>query len=195
MGRTAAFDLDKVIEKATLLFWKKGYSNTSLRELLKVMGIGEGSFYNSVKSKKNLYLLCLAKYNETVGQRRLRALQSGASAGEGIRSFFRTVLDDLDDPKTPRVCLVAGSMSPDVLDERGLKAPVLEELTGFVRAFEERLNGGISAGELPVDFDAHAVAQLLVTYLQGLFRLIRVLQTRSEAERQLEVMLKGLGLR
>ena len=55
MARPIGFDLDKAIDKATLLFWKKGYSNTSLRDLLKVMGIGEGSFYNSVKSKKNLY--------------------------------------------------------------------------------------------------------------------------------------------
>jgi TetR/AcrR family transcriptional repressor of nem operon len=194
MARTRGFDLDKAIDKATLLFWKKGYANTSLRDLLQAMGIGEGSFYNTVKSKKNLYLLCLARYNDTVGRRRLQALQSGATAGEGIRHFFKTVLDDLDDPKTPRVCLVASSMSVNVLEDRSLKAPVLKEMQGFVRAFEARLQGGVDTGELPAGFDAHAVAQLLLTYLQGLFSVIRVLQTRAETERQLEAMLAGLGL-
>lgn len=194
MARTLGFDLDKAIDKATLLFWKKGYANTSLRELLQVMGIGEGSFYNTVKSKKNLYLLCLARYNDTVGRRRLAALQSGDTAGEGVRRFFKAVLDDLDDPKTPRVCLVAASMSGDVLEERSLKSPVLKEMQGFVQAFEQRLQGGVAKGELPADFDAHAVAQLLLTYLQGLFRLIRVVQTRADTERQLSFMLQGLGL-
>lgn len=194
MARTLGFDLDKAIDKATLLFWKKGYANTSLRDLLQAMGIGEGSFYNTVKSKKNLYLLCLARYNDTVGRRRLAALQSGASAAQGVRLFFKTVLDELDDPKTPRVCLIAGSMSADVLEERSLKSPVLKEIQGFVQAFEDRLQAGIDAGELPTHFDAHAVAQLLVTYLQGLFRLIRVLQSRTDTERQLEALLTGLGL-
>ena len=54
MGRGIEFDYDKAIARATRLFWKTGYSNTSLRDLLKVMNIGEGSFYNTVKSKKNL---------------------------------------------------------------------------------------------------------------------------------------------
>lgn len=194
MSRTLGFDLDKAIDKATLLFWKKGYSNTSLRELLKVMGIGEGSFYNTVKSKKNLYLLCLARYNETVGRRRLLALQSGATAGEGVRAFFKTVLDDLDDPKVPRVCLVASSLSADVLEERTLKPMVLDEITAFLTVFEDKLAAGVARGELPRDFDVPAVARLLVAYLQGLFRVIRVVQTRRETERQLDAMLGALGL-
>jgi hypothetical protein len=33
-----------------------------------------------------------------------------------------------------------------------------------------------------------------VTYLQGLFRVVRVLQTRAEVERQIETLLTGLGL-
>ena len=60
------FDYEKAIDKATQIFWKKGYSGTSLRDLLKGMGIGEGSFYNTLKSKKKLYLECLKHYNDTV---------------------------------------------------------------------------------------------------------------------------------
>ena len=73
MGRAIEFDYDKAIHKATLAFWKSGYSNTSLRDLLKAMRIGEGSFYNSVKSKKHLYMECLKHYLETVGRTRVAA--------------------------------------------------------------------------------------------------------------------------
>src|SRR5207244_5803319 len=58
MARTLEFDYDKAIDKATRVFWKNGYSGTSLRDLLKAMGIGEGSFYNTLKSKNQLYLVC-----------------------------------------------------------------------------------------------------------------------------------------
>src|SRR5215469_13503815 len=170
MARALEFDYDRAIAKATRIFWKKGYSGTSLRDLLKATGIGEGSFYNTLKSKKQLYLACLKHYNDTVVRRRAEALFSPASAKEGVRGLFKTVLDDLDDPRTPRVCLVAGSVSSDVLAERDLQKFVQANMSHFVAAFSDRLKSGQNTGELPPQFEAEVVAQILATYLQGLYR-------------------------
>lgn len=194
MPATIVFDYARAVDQATQLFWKKGYSNASLRDLLRVMGIGEGSFYNTFGSKRRLYLQCLKHYHETVTRRRLRALQSTPSAKAGVRAFFENVLDELDDPKIPSVCLLAGSLSGDVLGERELGRTVLSDMKDFTAAFQERLESAKRAGELPKDFDAAVAAQLLVTFLLGLFRVIRVLQDRSEVERQLEVLLSAIGL-
>jgi TetR/AcrR family transcriptional repressor of nem operon len=194
MARSIEFDYDRAIDRATRLFWKKGYSNTSLRDLLKVMGIGEGSFYNTVKSKKHLYLECLKHYNDTVSRRRLAALLSKPSIKQGIRAFFKTVLDELDDPKTPPVCLLSGSLSSDVLAERDLQRSVVRDMKAFSGQFVERLESARQSGELPRDFNAEVAAQVLVTYLQGLFRVVRVLQSRAEIERQIDALLNGLGL-
>ena len=158
------------------------------------MQIGEGSFYNSVKSKKDLYLVCLKHYNDTVSRKRLAALLEPASIKEGIRAFFRMVLDELDDPATPRVCLLAGSLSSDVLAERELKRCVVREMTAFAECFTGRLEAAKESGELPKDFEVEVAAQVLVTYLQGLFRVIRVLQSRTQMERQIDALLRGLGL-
>ena len=188
------FDYDRAIDRATRLFWKKGYSRASLRELLQAMAIGEGSFYNTFKSKKRLFVECLKHYNGTVSRRRLDALLEPASAKEGIRSFFRTVLDELDDPKTPAICLLAGSISPDVLADRELNRYVLGEMETFSQAFVERLQSAKKAGELPAEFDVEVASQLILTYLQGLFRVIRVLHDRRQAERQIGTLLSGLAL-
>jgi len=192
--RKIEFDYDQAIERATRLFWQKGYSGASLRDLLKAMGIGEGSFYNAVKSKKHLYLECLKHYNDTVGRRRLEALMSKPTAREGVRTFFKTVLDELDDPRTPRICLLAGSLSGDVLGERELKPSVVKSMQEFQDCFTTRLKVAVASGELPRGFGVDAAGQVLVTYLVGLFRTIRVLQNRQQIERQIEALLKGLGL-
>src|SRR5260370_7561873 len=128
-------DYGKVMGKVIRRVWKTGYLDSCVRDLLKVMNIGEGSFYNTVKSKKNLYLECLKHYGATVMSQRETALFSQTSAKLGVRALFKTVLDQMDDPKRPGLCLMAGSMSPDVLDEKEIRDYILGE-------------GGASGGRL-----------------------------------------------
>jgi len=194
VARALEFDYDKAIDKATRIFWKKGYSGTSLRDLLKGMGIGEGSFYNTLKSKKQLYLKCLKHYIDTVGRRRFTALFSPASAKEGIRGLFSTVLDELDDPRTPRVCLVVRSVSSDVLAEGDLRKTVQSDMAAFFGAFSERLKSAKDTGELPPEFEPEVVAQLIGTYLQGLYRTALLGYDRPQLERQVDLFLTSIGL-
>ena len=194
MARALEFDYDKAIDKATRIFWKKGYSETSLRDLLKGMGIGEGSFYNTLKSKKQLYLECLKHYNDIVGRRRARALFSPASAKEGVRGLFKTVLDDLDDPRTPRVCLMARSVSSDVLAEGDLRKFVQADMAAFVGALSERLKSAKDAGEMPPEFEPEVVAQIISTYSQGLSRTALLCYDRPQLEREVDLFLTSLGL-
>lgn len=194
MARALEFDYHKAIDKATRIFWKKGYSGTSLRDLLKGMGIGEGSFYNTLKSKKQLYVECLKHYNDTVGRRRFTALFSPASAKEGIRGLFRTVLDDLDDPRTPRVCLIARSVSSDILSESDLGKLVQSDMAALFGAFSERLKSAKDTGELPPEFEPEVVAQIIGTYFQGLFRTALLCHDRPQLERQVDLFLTSFGL-
>ncbi len=188
------FDYHRAIDRATQLFWKKGYRGASLRDLLKAMGIGEGSFYNTFKSKRRLYLECLKHYNGTVCRRRLDALRAPRSVKAGIRAFFQFLLDEFDNPKIPSVCMLAGSVSHEVLRERELAPTVIRDMQAFGNAFKERLEAAKQSGELPGDYEAERTANLIMTFLMGVFRTVRVLNTRAEMEAQVEMLLGGLGL-
>ena len=194
MARALEFDYDEAIGKATRVFWEKGYSDTSLRDLLKAIGIGKGSFYNTLKSKKKLFIECLKHYNGTVGRRRAEALFSPSSAKEGVRGLFKAVLDDLDDPRTPRVCLVARSVSSDVLAERDLKKVVQSDMSALAAALSQRLQSAKDTGELPPEFAAGVVAQIIATYLQGLYRSALLSYHRPQLEQQIDQFLSSLGL-
>ncbi len=193
MARTLGFDYEDALDKATRLFWECGYSETSLRDLLKVMGIGEGSFYHIFKSKKQLYLHCLKHYRDTVGRKRNAALASAPTAKLGVRALFQSVLDGLDDPQMPRACLLAGSVSWNVLAEPDLRDYVQEELGEVVERLVARLAAGKEAGDLPSGLDPSGVAPVIATYLHGLFRIASVSYDRPQLERQIDVFLTGLG--
>jgi len=194
MSGKKQFDYESAVHQATLMFWAKGYSNTSLRDLLRVMKIGEGSFYNSFKSKKHLYLICLKHYQEGVTRKRWEVFATEPSVRKAVRRFFEVVLDDLDDPKVPNVCLMAASLSSDVLSSRDLRRHVLEEMQALQNALVQRLQSAKTTGELPPDFKAAIAAEVIVTYLQGFYRVIRVLHDRAHMEQQIETLLRGLGL-
>ncbi len=194
MGRALKFDYGKALDRATHLFWKHGYSGTSLRALLEAMEIGEGSFYNTLKSKNHLYIECLNHYHDTVGRGKAASLSSAPTASLGIRALFRAALDALDDPEAPRVCMLAGSVTGDVLAEPDLKKHVVEQVSMLVDGLARRLASGKGAGELPTDFDPETVAEIITTYLQGLYQCTLISYDRPRVERQVDVFLRGLGL-
>ena len=195
MARALEFDYTTALERGSRLFWETGYSNTSLRDLLKKMGIGEGSFYNTLKSKKNAYLECLKHYNATVNRKRGEALLSASTATAGVRALFQTVLDCLDDPETPsRVCLMAGSLTPEVLAEPDLREYVEQQMSMVAEIMTARLASDKEAGLLPAAVEPRLVVPVIVTYLQGLWRMALISYDRPRFEQQIDLFLTSMGL-
>jgi TetR/AcrR family transcriptional regulator, transcriptional repressor for nem operon len=194
MARTLEFDYTTALERATHVFWETGYSSTSLRDLLEKMGIGEGSFYNTLKSKKNAYLECLKHYNATVNLERAKAFLSAPTAAAGIRALFKMILECLDDPDTPRVCLMAGTMTAEVLADPELRAYIEARMSAFEKEIVKRLKADKKAGFLPAALVPEVIAPIVLTYAQGLWRMALVCYERRRFERQIDIFLTGLGL-
>jgi TetR/AcrR family transcriptional repressor of nem operon len=194
MARTREFDYEKATERAMYLFWKMGYANTSLRDLLKAMGIGEGSFYNTFKSKKNAYFESLKHYDATVNADRVRAFTSQPTAAEGVRALFRAILNCLDNPRLPKVCLLAGAIAPDVLAEKDLRAYMREQAAGWATDMAARFDAEKELRILPQDFDSQIVASIIVTFIQGLWRMALISYDRPKLELQIDTLLNALKL-
>ena len=194
MVRTLAFDYPTALEHATRAFWRAGYAGTSLRDLLAAMGIGEGSFYNTMKSKKRAYLESLKHYNATVTRAREEAFAAAPTAALGMRAFFRVMLESLDDPETPRVCLMAGSLSPDVLTDAELGGYVRDQYADWTRQLIERFAADRRGGLLPESFVPEGIAPVIVTFIQGFWRTALLPHERGSLERQVDAFLTALGL-
>jgi TetR/AcrR family transcriptional repressor of nem operon len=58
------FDIDEATDKATEVFWKKGYEATSMADLIEAMQINKGSQYNAFGSKKEIFDRALVRYDQ-----------------------------------------------------------------------------------------------------------------------------------
>lgn len=195
MTRKINFDYEQALDRATALFWQRGYAETGLRDLLKAMEIGEGSFYNTLKSKKNLYLLCLDRYEAQIVQRRMVALRHAPTAAEGVRAFFTEVLNTLDDPQTSsRLCMVAAMVSEEVLSQPELAARAKSGLEKVQDTLFLRLSEDKAAGTLPETLEPQETAAIITTWLQGLWRMALIEYQRPVFERRIATFLGALGL-
>lgn len=93
MARPREFDPNTVIEKAMHVFWKHGYQDASMPDLLEGMGLTRGSLYKAFKDKRSLYLKVLECYE-------------GAAVKAGVAALTQ---DDGQDGSTRIVALFSGA--------------------------------------------------------------------------------------
>ena len=169
MGRKLEFDKDKALARATELFWRDGYMNTSLKKLLIAMNMGESSFYHTFKGKKSLYLECINHYNQGPMKKRVAAICSNRSAKNRIYDFFEIVISDFKENKTTG-CLVSNSLSQEILMDEALKQKIYSVIDSLLEHFGRIVEEGVANGEFNKK-DPTVTAKVLLTYLHGLMRL------------------------
>ena len=84
--------------------------------------------------------------------------------------------------------------SEDVLSEPDLRTRVEDGLESFHARLAERLSHDRDQGLLPAISDPETIASVVVTYLQGIWRMALVDYERPRFERQIGAFLTGLGL-
>jgi TetR/AcrR family transcriptional repressor of nem operon len=68
MARTKEFDETKVLHDILMLFWEKGYHQSSLDDILRAGGISRQSMYDTYGDKKALFLKVLELYRKETKQ-------------------------------------------------------------------------------------------------------------------------------
>jgi TetR/AcrR family transcriptional regulator, copper-responsive repressor len=66
MGRPKCFNRTDVMERAIPVFWKHGFSGTSVQDLEKATSVNKSGLYSEFKDKEDLFLESLKHYLERV---------------------------------------------------------------------------------------------------------------------------------
>ena len=108
MARPTEFDRAKAVEVAMKLFWVRGFTATSLPDLLEVMGIARSSFYASFHTKRDLFTECL----ELFGDRTLAMIREDTKSLHPStlpRAFFKSTLLDVSKRKAKQGCMMVNT--------------------------------------------------------------------------------------
>jgi len=189
MARPREFDVDEALDRATDVFWKRGYEATSVQDLVDALGVNRASLYGTFGDKAQLFSAVLDRYGRQVNGLVERALAPPASGAEAVRAWFQELNRMVTQPGGPRGCLLIGSVSscttaPDPLRERVVAA---------VRASTDRLQEALARDpKLAGRDDLWTLARFFAAEGHGLAVLARAGVRRQELDAAAEVALKVL---
>jgi AcrR family transcriptional regulator len=189
MARPREFDVDEALERATEVFWARGYEATSVQDLVDALGVNRASLYGTFGDKAQLFSAVLDRYGRQVNDLVERALAPPASGAEAVRAWFRELNRMVTQPGGPRGCLLVGSVSscakaPD---------PLRERVDAAVRASTDRLQEALARDpKLAGRDDLRTLARFFAAEGHGLAVLARAGVRRQELDAAAEVALRAL---
>jgi TetR/AcrR family transcriptional regulator, cholesterol catabolism regulator len=130
---------ERLLATAAVLFRKKGYAETSTRELSTMLGIQRSSLYHHIAGKQDLlYLISLAALRR-------------------LRTRVEEAVEKVDGPREKIAALIAAHMTTilenrnqhaaGLLELRALTGPRRKEIVGLRDAYEELVRSLIEEGQ------------------------------------------------
>lgn len=144
MARTREFDADLALIKAIELFWERGYSNTSMREMVKHTGVAHAGLYSAFGTKDELFKMALQKYEQRIFTYLFSGLESERASIKEIKKLFSFITTANDDKYFKHGCFIAntalefGSTEGPVHDI--LKRTFMRQVKGFEHAITNAIN-------------------------------------------------------
>ncbi|XPV77560.1 MAG: TetR/AcrR family transcriptional regulator [Desulfovibrio sp.] len=89
----AKYDRDDVINRSIELFWKNGYSGSSMKDVVKTTGLKPGSLYLSFGNKEAIYRESLQRYADNSIALIRDVLDNAESVGEGICQILKAKIE------------------------------------------------------------------------------------------------------
>jgi AcrR family transcriptional regulator len=183
-GRPRSFDETGALEKATQVFWSKGYDGVTIDDLVAGMGVGRPSLYAVFGDKRAIFLRVLRAYAERKGASAAKALFSPQGLRDSIAGFLRYAVESATEKGSAPGCLIV-CVAP-LVEDADVRQFLKDAASGGVALVERRLCDGITAGEIPSDFPVAVRAIQVTDFARGLTMRARIGTPRKTLLRDAE---------
>jgi TetR/AcrR family transcriptional repressor of nem operon len=168
MVRTRTFDPANALTRAVELFASKGYSQTSMEDLVEATGVSRYGLYGTFGNKRELFEQALERFADSMGKQSfLRLLEPDASI-EHIRSIFRERVKNMCCLEENKGCLfihTAMGLAPQDAELREVLQKFMKRMS---KAFSVGLESAKERGEVRADVDVREAGELLTSSMFGL---------------------------
>ena len=180
-GRPRAYEPEVVLRQAMELFWKAGYSATSLDDIAAATGVNRPSLRAAFGDKHAIYLKALSDYWERKFATMHEALGGGRPLDEALMRVYDAALSIyFSGGGRPRGCFVVGTAVTEAVDDPEIRSSISEGFRGLDANFEARIRLAHEAGELKQGADPETLAMLASATMHSIAIRARAGASRSD---------------
>lgn len=172
-GRPRSFDRQQALFCAMKLFWKKGFEDTSMTDLIQAMGIASPSLYAAFGSKESLFLEALDLYQSTVNREIWGALVDGHTIHAAIEGFLVNTALAYSQADVPAGCMIVLGAHPALAGEGPVGDDLKQRRADNILHLRQRFQRALAEREVPEGFDCDAAATFFATLQTGMSLLAR----------------------
>jgi len=192
MVRTRTFDPSTALKQAVELFASKGYSETSMEDIVKATGVSRYGIYGTFGNKRELFVQALDRYADSMGKQAfLRLLEPDASI-EHIRKIFQERVEDMCCQEENKGCLFIHTAMELAPKDDDLRDVLQKFMRRMGKLFAFGLDSAKERGEVRGDLDVKAAGELLTSTMFGLAVLGRSGFQRETLDDIVENTLKAM---
>lgn len=149
-------------------FWRKGYHQTSMQDLVDSMGINRASLYDTFTDKHTLYKQTLERYRDLNCAEMAEAIAGADTARVKLQALFDRLVQETLDDRDHKGCFMTNAtleMLPHYTDVRAIVCGNFEVIEALVR---QLVDEGISQGEFRRDLPVDEVVPFLLSQIAGI---------------------------
>ena len=193
MARVREFDPDEAIQNAMQVFWRNGYGDTTMEDIVAETGVSRYGLYGTFGNKKDLLVAAMRQYEKSMAETVWVGLLRPDAGRAEIIEYWQSLKTYAQQENFCNGCLivnVAAEVAPHDPDIAAEIKRIDDEHTAF---FTRAIRNGQEAGEIPGNVNPEGAAKMLVALSRGGALMIRAGTNPSELEGAIEAALYFLG--
>lgn len=169
-GRPRRYNSDAALEKIMALFWRKGFTATSMDDLVIETQMNKPSLYAAFGNKAALYEKAIERFNHIASTRYRHELEKQSAQDkvtERIKRYLTSAIHFYTDNEGLTGCMVLSTAVTEVEDP-AIRMMLNQVINAQTQQVEDALQEALEAGELKEGTDVHTIALGVVALLHSI---------------------------
>ncbi len=182
-GRPRAYDQEAALDSILEVFWRAGYSASSLEDICEAAGMNRPSVYAAFGDKRALFLRAIDRYRDMSRVQMREAFAHDAPVREVLMEIYGRALDMYySGHDTPLGCFMVGAVINDAVGDVEIRNALAAGLKQFDGAFTRRIMKAQDDGEISKARDAALLGKMASSTLYYLATRSRAGEERAVLE-------------
>ncbi len=192
MARVKEFNEAEALDRAVQLFWKKGFTDTSMDDLVNETGVSRYGIYGTFGNKQEFFKAVLSRYWEFLKHELQRELRKPDASLPEIKTYLGKLIKMVSSKRGSLGCLVCNTATEITPHDDDARKAVHECFDDLARVFKAALENAKAKGEVAKTMDTEATATYLTGVLQGVSVMARAQWGIKRIEQFIKIALKTL---